>query len=302
MRLSCVSFALLGLVACGSSKAPAPPTPTGPPAAWLPTPAPDDVVVATVNGKPVWGSCVTAQGPHATSKEDALKQCIDFELLAQAADARGIATDPEVALQTRTALVSQVIAKEYEDAYQKPADFGPAWDMMYQKNKLRFEHVEYRGSAYVRINVDKKATPEDDAKAHAIVEEIATKLAGERGLSPPQFFDIAQQVAAGRATLSTAIVTPYSRGGLDKPYEDALFSIPEIGETSPHAVRTSFGWDVVLFNDIVPEEHAPPDKVEREMLPELKRQYFPTWANQIAQKLGVKIEIEQANIPALENL
>src|SRR5262245_24622681 len=99
---------LLVLVACGSSKAPAPPTPTGPPAAWLPTPAADDVQVATVNGKPVWGSCVTAQGAHAASKQDALKQCIDFELMAQAADARGLATDPDVALATRTALVSQL--------------------------------------------------------------------------------------------------------------------------------------------------------------------------------------------------
>src|SRR5439155_20343050 len=106
-QLVLVSFGL-GLVACGSSKAPPPPTPTGPPAAWLPTTAPDDVQVATVNGKPVWGSCVTAQAAHATSKQDALKQCIDFELLAQEANAHGIATDPDVALATRTALVSQV--------------------------------------------------------------------------------------------------------------------------------------------------------------------------------------------------
>jgi hypothetical protein len=300
-RLVWISLAL-ALAACGSSKAPPPPTPTGPPAAWLPTPASDDVQVATVNGKPVWGSCVTAQAAHAKTKQEALAQCVDFELLAQAADARGIATDPEVALATRTALVSQLVAKEYEDKYQKPADFGPAWDTMLQRNRIKFDHVEYRGSAYARINVDKKATPEEDARAHAIVEEIATKLTGERGLSPPQFFDIAQQVAAGRATVSTAVVTPYSRGGLDKPYEDALFSIPEIGETSPHAVRTKWGWDVVLFNDIVPEQHDPADKIESEMLPELKRQYFGTWANQIAQKLGVKIEIEQANLPALENL
>lgn len=296
------SLLVLGLVACGSSKVPPPPTPTGPPAAWLPTPAPDDVQVATVNGKPVWGSCVTAQAAHATSKQDALKQCIDFELLAQAADARGLATDPEVAQATRTALVSQVVAFEYEDKYQKPADFGPAWDSMVQRNKLRFDHVEYRASAYVRINVDKKATADDDAKAHAIVEEIATKLAGERGLSPPQFFDLAEQIAAGRATTTHAVVTPYSRGGLDKPYEDALFSIPDIGQTAPHAVRTKWGWDVILYNDVVPEHHATAEELEREMLPELKRQYFTTWTNQVAQKLGVKIEIEQSNLPALENM
>ena len=300
MRALLVSWIVLA--ACGSSKAPPPPTPTGPPAAWLPAAAPDDVQVATVNGKPVWGSCVTAQGPHAKSKQEALEQCIDFELLAQAADARGLATDPEVALATRTALVSQLIAKEYEDKYQKPEDFGPAWDQFVKRNKLKLDHVEYRASAYARINVDKKATPEDDAKAHAIAEEIAVKLAPERGLSAPQFTDIATSVVAGRAPLAHDTVPPYARGGLDKPYEDALFSIPEIGQTSPHAVRTKWGWDVILYTDVVPEHHATADEVEHEMLPELKRQYFPIWANQVAQKLGVKVEIEQNNLPALENM
>src|SRR5687768_16245068 len=93
------------LAACGGSTAP-PPAPSGPPAAFQPTPAPDDMQVATVNGKPVWGSCVAAQASRGVSKQMALQQCIDFELLAQAAEARGFATDPDVHVETREALVN----------------------------------------------------------------------------------------------------------------------------------------------------------------------------------------------------
>src|SRR5688500_8823834 len=130
---------LVFAIACGSSKAPSP-VPSGPPASTLAPPAKNDVQIATVNGKPVWGSCVTAQarraGPGAT-REQAVQQCIDFELLAQAADARALATDPEVVLATRTALVSQLVAFEYEDKYQRPEEFGTFWTRALERNKLR---------------------------------------------------------------------------------------------------------------------------------------------------------------------
>ena len=267
-----------------------------------PVPSPDDVQVATVNGKPVWGSCVTAQSSRGVSRDDALKQCIDFELLAQEAEARGLALDPEVKFETRTALVSQLVAKDFEDKYQKPSDFGALWTSLYQRNINRFDHGEYRGSAYVRVNVDKKATPEEVAKAKAIADEVAARLANERGLMPPHLVEIGQQVAGARATLAHEVVPPYSRQGLDPAYTDALFSIPEVGRTTPQPVRTPWGWDIILLNDIVPEAHSSADEVAAKMLPEVKRSFFPIWTNQIVKSLGAKVEIEQANLSRLEEL
>lgn len=293
-------LALLLLVACGGTSTP-PPTPAGPPAALQATAAPDDVQVATVNGTPVWGSCVAAQAAHGITREEALRECVDFELLAQEADARGIALDPEVRLQTRTALVSQLVAKDYEDKFQQPSDFGGYWDALYNKNKHKIEHPEYRGSAYVRINVPKNASADEDAKAHAIADEIAAALSKERGLMPAHLVELAQQVAGTRAQISSEVVAPYTRQGLDPSYTQALFAIAEIGRTSP-AVRTPWGWDVILFNDLVPEAHPSPEDVVRQLLPEVKRSFFPQWTNQIVQRLGVKIRIEDKNIPLLENL
>jgi hypothetical protein len=67
-------------------------------------------------------------------------------------------------------------------------------------------------------------------------------------------------------------------------------------------VRTPWGWDVILFNDLVAEAHPPAAEVIEKMLPEVKRSFFPQWTNQIAQRIGAKIEIEEKNLPLLENL
>jgi len=84
-------------------------------------------------------------------------------------------------------------------------------------------------------------------------------------------------------------------------YADALFAIPAIGRTSP-PVRTPWGWDVILYSDVVPEEHQPESKIVSEVLPEVKRVFFPQWTNQVAQRLGVKIQVIEDNLPLLEKL
>lgn len=312
MRLA---FFLL-LIACGGSKAP-PPTPKGPPAPTTATPAPGDIQVATVNGKPVWGSCVQAQaarlrvmdrrgaasepGPAATAR-DALQQCIGFELLAQEAERRGLATDSEVAIATRTALVSQLVAQEYEDKFNTPEEFGTYWTRSIERNKMRFDHPEARGSVYVRADLAKNATPADEAKAKAVIDDIYAALEDERGLMKPHVEDIANRINAGRTKVSIAAVPPDIKNGrLDDTYTGALFSIPEVGRVAA-PVRTPWGWDIVLFDSVVPEVHATREEMIESALPEIKRSYFPQWVNRIVLSLGVHIQVEDKNLPLLENL
>lgn len=295
MRLAVL---LLVACACGGSTPPKQAATSGPPAPLTATPASAaDVVVATVNGKPVYGSCVTIQAGRGATKQQAFDECISFELLAQAAQA--YATDPEVVGETKTALVSQFIAREYEDKYTSPKDFGPAWNRFVELNKMKVEHGEARGSAYLRITLT-NPTPEQEATAKALAEELATKLAGERGLTAAHLKDLGEQIIAGRAKLDFAVVPAYlDNGGLAKEYAEALFAIPEVGRTSK-AVRTSWGWDIILFSEVFPAENLPPDEVVEKMLPELKRSYFTTWARQVASGITVKLHTE--NVPLLEDL
>jgi len=125
MRMAAVVplFGLLIVCGCSGSSAPTQTVQSGPPASLIAMPTgAHDVVVAKVNGRPVYGACVTAQVTRGATKQQALEQCVDFELLAQLAES--FATDAEVIDATKTALVSTLVARDYEDKFTKPADFA----------------------------------------------------------------------------------------------------------------------------------------------------------------------------------
>ena len=277
------------LAACGTPPVP-PATPSGPPAAM--TAATADLVVATVNGRPVHASCVKAQ--HS------LDQCIAFELMAQAAEARGLATDPEVVAETRRALVSQVVAKEYEDAYTKPSDFGSTWDRLVELNRALFDHDDMRASAYVRVEVPKNAPAEIDTAAHQLADDIAKACAPERGMMPEHLFAIGHRVAEGRK-LTEAPVPPHRITPVDPGYGQALFAIPEIGRCSP-ATRTRWGYDVILYAGLDPATHPSQEQLAERILPDIKRSYFNQWVDKVAKDLGVRVELFKDNLAKLEAL
>jgi hypothetical protein len=294
-------LALLACAACDSSAPRKVPAPSGPPAPLTATPAtPDDPIVATVDGKPVYGSCVAIQAGRGATKAEALEQCIDFELLAQAA--AEYASDPEVALATRTALVSQLVVRDYEARYTRPADFGSYWDRAVALNKRRVEHGEARASAYVRIPVAATASPDEDARVRVIAEELARALSSERGLMAPHLDELARQIIGDRATIDFAAVPPYlDEGGLVPEYARTLFAIPEVGRTSD-AVRTKWGWDVILLTELFPAARPTSEEVVEKMLPDVKRSYFSVWAQEVTARLGLKIEIHEDNVSLLEDL
>ena len=288
------------LAACSGSHAPPPaPTRSGPPAPMLETAAPDDVQVATVEGRPVWGSCVSAQAARGATKEHALDECIGFELTAIEADKRGLATDRDVVLATHTALVSELVEHEYEDKYNRPEDFGTFWTKSLERNRARFDHDEVRGSVYVRIKVAKNA---DDPQAKQLIDEVYAALANERGLMAAHVEAIARRVIGTRAAADIKLVAPVLRHDrIDDHYLAALFAIPEVGRVAP-PVRTAWGWDVVMWESVVPEVHATPDELVKAALPEIKRSYFQFWVARVARSLGVNAELVDANLPLMEKL
>ena len=298
--------------ACSTSSQ-APPARVGPPAPLVAPPrGPDDVMVASINGRPVWGSCVAVQAARGRTKDVALHECIDFELMAQAAADRGLATDPEVVGATRTALVNELVAQAYEDGFTNPADFGDKWDHLVERNLFQLKHDEYRGSTYVRVPLSDKPTPEQDAAARQLAEQIAAMVAPEQGMMSGHFVELAGRAAEGHPMVKSgtdheppdaveyADVPPMLAAGLFKSYADALWAIPEVGRAS-HAVRTKWGWDVVLFSDVVPAVDTPPAEVATKLMPEVKRSYFMAWVNKTAKQLGLHVELDKAIVERLED-
>ena len=212
------------------------------------------------NGQPVWGSCVAAQAARGrVDARAALAQCIDFELLAQRRRARGLASDPEVATRDahragRTALV----AHDYEDGYTQPArlrrDLGHA---SCKKRGSAIDHEEYRASSYVRVPVDAGAPPDADAAAHAVADSIARAVANETGLSRRLLARARAARPPRAAKLEHQDVPRVSQPARSTSrYGDALFALPEVGRASA-AVRTQWGWDVILWTDDVPAARSP---------------------------------------------
>ena len=321
---------LLALVpaACGGSAGPSP----APPAAVIATPrlTADDVEVARVNGRPVWASCVAAQAVAAAvaspasataspasatasatasgaapgtadqRRVAALDQCIAFELLAQAAEARGIAQAREVAEAARAASVNRLVELDFEQRYRTPGDLQKPIDLVLQRYEGRMHVPEQRSSAYARFLVPKDAPPELDARAHALADRLAAQLAGETGLYASHLSDAAGRIAAGGdVQLETSEVKPSRRDDLVEPYAGALYAIPEVGRIAP-AVRTSWGWDVVLWTGGAAARERSREELVAELFPELRRRQFQLWVTQLGKQLGVHIEIDQAAVDKLD--
>jgi len=298
------------LTACGGSSSPAP----APPAAVLATPrlSADDFEVARVNGRPVWASCVAAQA-HATAaasppasgtadqrRAGALDQCLAFELLTQAAEARGLAEGREVAEAARAAAVNRLVATDFEQRYRTPGDLEKPIDLVISRNARRMHVVAQRSSTYARFIVPKDAPPDLDAKAHALADRLAAALADEPGLFGTHLIDAANRIAAGSdLKLETSDVKPTRRDDLVEPYAQALYAIPEVGRITP-AVRTPWGWDVVLWTGGVEAKETSREELVAELFPEIRRRQFQLWVTQLGKQLGVHIEVDQTTIDKLD--
>lgn len=291
------AWLLLLAAGCGSS-APVPAALATRVSLVAPPEGKDDVVVATVNGRPVWGSCVAHQGN--------LADCIDFELLAQAAEARGLAGDREVASALDTALANRLVEAKYEDKYRVPSDFGPIIDKVVDDNARQLHRPEYRSSAYLRVVLDPQAPPDKVAAAEAVATKLAAALQGEHGLLPAHVAAYADrfrgEVASAGFALDEADAGSHMRTGLVAPYANALWAIGAIGDAAPAPVRTPWGWDVIVWTDGSAPMDSTRAQLAAEVFPNLRRSYFDVWARAIEKALGVHIERYEDNIAKLDKL
>ena len=294
----------LALVACGGRSRTEPPKdgPGLPPITAQPT-GPDDPIVARVDGRPVFGSCVAAQaaGLHVDART-ALDQCVGRELLAGAAAARGADRAAEARRAYRTALVSRLVEREFVATHATPADLPPEIvDRAFERVKWRMHRPEYRFAVYVRapLEKDKPAPPDKEAAAQQLATEIYDRLKDRADLFPTDLVAAARAVAGDR--VFEPALSPYGTG-LDGPAEPAfarpLFAIPAIGQVAPPA-RTPWGWDVILWVDTMPALESTRDQVVAWMFPDLRRQLFLAWSNEIVQRLQLPITVDPTPLEAI---
>jgi PPIC-type PPIASE domain len=222
------------------------------------------VVVARVDGEPVYDDCVARQAT-ATGGDlrAALDDCIRFELLAQEALRRGYLADPEVAEVRRREMVRELIGAEFASTIDQPSDLPRAEVERLWETRLRasYNRPARRRATYCRVGVKKK-TPrggERDLKARAYAEQIHRAMQGLR--FSPELMAFACHLASGGRkvkTTTTQTVAFDATGSAPtahyaKAFADAAFAVDEAGHVSP-PTRTELGWDIVLVTEILPPE------------------------------------------------
>ena len=238
-------------------------------------------VVATVNGEPIYDDCVRRQAQaRGLPAEEALAECIDFELLAQEALRRGYQADPDVLLARRTEMVRELVAAEYVAGIDDPADVPDEDVRWLWKSQLRhrYNKPERRAATYCRVPVSKK-TPRDSEKdraARAAAERIHRAMRGVR--FTPRLLVLACHLASGgrKVHATPAPTEPFSKTGrhdggfYSKDFARAAFAIEEVGEVSA-PTRTEWGWDLVLLTEIRPKERRSFEEAEAEIREQLVR-------------------------------
>lgn len=280
-------LAALG-AACGDEapKAPAT-TERALPSLVAPPAGPGDVVVARVDDRPVWGSCVAAQAEaHGKSARAALEDCIGLELAAQEAERRGLARDPEVALAYDRALASALVDREFSARVKTTADLPAAFvEGIWAKNAWRMDRREYRGSFFARIELtDPEGSPADLAAGEAARAAYAA-LAGRSDLFPEDV-EAALRAAARpgqTVTAATPEAATFGEGSrLQAYYHEPLFAIEQIGQVAP-PVRGPYGWDLILYTSRLEPWKRTRDEVLAELFPAMRLRYFMDWTSRLGQ-------------------
>lgn len=311
------------------SRAPEPAAPAAPdapdvPGAMLAASAGDRVAVAQVNGVPIYGDCVATQSTAlGVSRDQALEQCIGFELLAQAAQKRGKARDADVVRTGKTEAVRRLLDVEVSDTVAQPGAAGASMDpaadraadqgtdraarsvleQAYARYRERLYRPELRQVAHVLAQVPENtaAGSAEDVAARALAQDIHAALARRRDLSVDDFIAAAQDVA-GERTLGprNATTGEFQRerfkiftgsANIHQAFVEAAFAVAEAGMVTP-PTRTHVGWHVILIEDIEPARNTTVDDAADILVQLLRRERYLALLSALQKNARIEVNVQ----------
>lgn len=308
----------IALAGCGSRSKPAPP-PESAGDLTIKVPA-DAVIVAEVNGVPIYGDCVATQVEHgkADTTTEALQQCVDFELLAQEAYARGYLRGRELVELRKREATRAFMEAEFASKFSTPADV-PETELRrwYERAKPRYVHGEIRKIYFVRARFPPKTPPGSaaDWQARSLINEIAYELRGERffwwrrprhDLSRNAMVFLTRRAAGERYVEIPGAGHSFARyGPVEIPFRKASFAIERVGQVSP-PVRMRDGWAIILLEHIEPPRNTPFEEAKADLSKFLfqssRGAAFLRWAEQFISIKTINQAIEQQATGTLRQL
>jgi hypothetical protein len=228
----------------------------------------------------------------------ALDECIGFELLAQEAEAQGMASHPDAVDAQKREAVRRLITADFEANRDSWEDVPmqivrEVWKDPTARSK--YDHPEYRWCVYARAPLDRKADPASPGAvaAEASARRIHRALAG-RALTMAEFFEL---VEANRGEDAIQVLRqPYNtprKGLAGENFARALFEIPAVGNVS-NPTRTRWGWDIILLTRITEERHSRledvADDIRRRVFPAWRARAFLQWTAELSEGHEIRVE------------
>jgi hypothetical protein len=265
------------------------------------------LVVARVDGEPIYGDCVATQAAAlGIDRRAALEQCIDFELLAQEARRRGFLSHPQVITTSRREAVRALLDADYPlrtPADIPRADIQPFWD---RRIRFAYNHPELRTAVWCRVSTTAADPPERKARAAEIATEVHAALRGEETLNEDVLVRVCADFGARHAGEKFEIAHSRYRSdrqALNPVFGKVLFELPAVNALSK-PVLTEWGWDIILLAVLEPPSARSLDDVLAEVQqqvfdrPELewyREQKFTKWLEPLITR--ARIEVHPERIP-----
>ena len=176
---------------------------------------------------------LNAQGqPDTAERHNAVKEeLVNREVIAQAAQRRGLDKNPDVAAQMEMARQAVLVRALFEDEVKK----NPITDAMLEQQYTQFKASMGTNEYKVRhILVDK----EDEAK-----DIIASLQKGEK------FEKLADRSKDTGSKANGGDLDWNAPANFVKPFSDAMVNLQK-GKYTPTPVQTQFGWHVIMLDDV----------------------------------------------------
>ncbi|MCA1662817.1 MAG: peptidyl-prolyl cis-trans isomerase [Myxococcales bacterium] len=234
-----------------------------------------DVVVATVDGRPIYAGAVADEArARGVDRKSALADLVDAELLAGEAARRGLDQDLHVRDETKGALVRRYLKLGFEQQVTAADVPDPLVHREYQRRLAYLNHDVYADVWHILVRVPKGASAEDKAKARARAHELAARA---RGMSLAAF----QKLGRDEGLTTEEVVTARD-GWVERPFSEAAFAqLKNPGDTSTSDVETSYGYHVLYLVKWIPAAHTS----LAEAAPKIREGVFPEFQKHAFDKL-----------------